>query len=83
MGWDIRVTKSAQKGLERIPQGYARLVQIALQGLEVSPFRGDVQKLGPASWRRRVASYRIFFDVYYDDQVIVVTAITRRQSNTY
>ena len=83
MEWLIRVTKPAQKSLNRIPEGYNRLINRALAELEIFPFRGDIQKLGPASWRRRVASYRIFFDVYYEDHIIVVTAITRRQSKTY
>lgn len=83
MEWRIRVTKPAQKSLNRIPAGYRRLIKRALEELALFPFRGDIQKLGPASWRRRVAAYRIFFDVYHEDYVIVITGITRRQSKTY
>lgn len=83
MNWEVRVTKPAQKSLKKILGGYRILITRVLEELEVFPFRGDIQKLGPATWRRRVASYRIFFDVYYEDRIIVVTAITHRQSNTY
>lgn len=83
MEWQVRVTKPAQKSLDNFPEGYRKLINRALAELEIFPFRGDIQKLGPASWRKRVASYRIFFDVYHEDRVIVVNAITRRKSNTY
>ena len=66
MNWKIRLTDPAQKSLKRIPKGYRALIIKALKELAIFPFRGDIQKIGPASWRRRVASYRIFFDVYYD-----------------
>jgi mRNA-degrading endonuclease RelE of RelBE toxin-antitoxin system len=36
-----------------------------------------------AAWRRRVGSYRIFFDVYPDRQHIDVVDIARRTSTTY
>lgn len=83
MNWDVRVTKPARKNLRRFPSDYRDRITRAIEELEVFPFRGDIQKIGPASWRRRVGSYRIFFDVYYEDHVIVITAITRRQSKTY
>jgi len=36
-----------------------------------------------SAWRRRVGSYRIFFDVYPDRQVVDVVDIDRRTSSTY
>lgn len=83
MRWELHIAGSAQKSLKGIPADYRRLIIQALDNLEIFPFRGDIQKIGPASWRRRIASYRIFFDIYYEERVIVVTAITRRQSKTY
>ena len=83
MNWEVRVTGPARKSLKRIPCGYYMLIARALEELEEFPFRGDIQKLGLITWQKRVASYRIFFDVYYKDYIVVVTAITRRQSKTY
>lgn len=83
MNWEVRITGPARKNLKKIPTGYKILITRALEEFEIFPFRGDIQKIGPATWRRRVASYRVFFDVYYEDKIIVITAITRRQSNTY
>ena len=67
--WRVNVAGPARKALNRFP--------IA------DPFSGDVRKLGGASYRRRVGSYRIFFDLYPSLRFVQVTAITRRTSTTY
>jgi mRNA-degrading endonuclease RelE of RelBE toxin-antitoxin system len=36
-----------------------------------------------ATWRRRVGSYRIFFDVDLDSPIVMVVDIARRTSTTY
>jgi len=51
-----------------------------------NPFSGDIVRLHAperSAWRRRVGSYRIFFDVYPDRQVVDVVDIDRRTSSTY
>ena len=49
------------------------------------PFARDTVRLKaqPTAWRRRVGSYRIFYDVYFDHRMVVVVAIKRRTSTTY
>ena len=49
------------------------------------PFSGDIVRLTdqPTAWRRRVGSYRIFFDLYPDQLLIEVVDISRRTSTTY
>ncbi len=51
--------------------------------MEAHPYSGDVVKLKglAVTFRRRVGSYRIFFDV--DGQRVNVLAIERRTSTTY
>jgi mRNA-degrading endonuclease RelE of RelBE toxin-antitoxin system len=53
--------------------------------MERDPFGGDIVCLQaqPAAWRRRVGSYRIFFDVHYDTRLVLITGIVRRTSTTY
>ena len=53
--------------------------------MEENPFSGDIVRLkGQANaWRRRVGSYRVLYDLYAHDLLIVVTAIIRRTSTTY
>jgi mRNA-degrading endonuclease RelE of RelBE toxin-antitoxin system len=49
------------------------------------PFSGDIARIHgqPATWRRRVGSYRIFYDLMPERLTIVVLAIERRTSTTY
>jgi mRNA-degrading endonuclease RelE of RelBE toxin-antitoxin system len=55
----------------------------ALDAMEASPFGGDIKRLQPAGWRRRVGSFRIFYDLDLDERLILVTSIRRRTSTTY
>ena len=51
----------------------------------MDPFGGDVQPLKghPATFRRRVGNWRIFFDADRDHRTIDITDIVRRTSTTY
>jgi mRNA-degrading endonuclease RelE of RelBE toxin-antitoxin system len=51
--------------------------------MQSDPFSGDIKRLQPSGWRRRIGNYRIFYDLDVDERRIVVTAITRRTSTTY
>jgi mRNA-degrading endonuclease RelE of RelBE toxin-antitoxin system len=58
-------------------------VEEALDALQSDPFSGDIKRLQPPAWRRRVGNYRVFYDLLVGDHTIVVTAIKRRTSTTY
>ena len=49
------------------------------------PFSGDIVRLKnlPVTFRRRVGSWRIFFDVHPERQVVSVVDNVRRTSTTY
>jgi mRNA-degrading endonuclease RelE of RelBE toxin-antitoxin system len=85
MTWILQVTKPAQKELQKLPAGDQARVKAALLAMRDDPFGGDVKRLKsqPAAWRRRVGAYRVFFDLYADQSLIVVVAIVRRTSTTY
>jgi mRNA-degrading endonuclease RelE of RelBE toxin-antitoxin system len=85
MIWTLRVAKRAQKGLAKAPAKSQRLLRAALEEMQLNPFNGDLVRLQSerASWRRRVGSYRIFFDVYPDSQLVDILDIARRTSITY
>jgi mRNA-degrading endonuclease RelE of RelBE toxin-antitoxin system len=51
--------------------------------MQDDPFSGDIKRLQPSGWRRRVGNYRIFYDLLIEEKRIVVTAIERRTSTTY
>lgn len=85
MGWTLRIAKRAEKALARVPAKSRRLIVAALEEMQRNPFTGDIVRLTSdrSAWRRRVGSYRIFFDVYPDRRQVDVVEIARRTSTTY
>lgn len=85
MNWTVQLSGPARKDFRRIPLSDQERVRIALQSVELDPFQGDIQRLkGQApAWRRRVGNYRILYDLYADQRLIVVAGIVRRTSTTY
>ena len=83
MNWQLVVAKSARKALKDLPAKDRLRVERALDALQRDPFSGDIKRLEPPAWRRRVGNYRIFYDLFLEQHLIVVTAIKRRTTTTY
>jgi mRNA interferase RelE/StbE len=85
MTWNLTITGPAQKDFQRLPQKDRARVKAVLIAMQVDPFQGDLKRLKgkPTAWRRRVGNYRIIYDLYFDERLIVVSAILRRTSTTY
>jgi mRNA-degrading endonuclease RelE of RelBE toxin-antitoxin system len=76
--WTLLVANPAKESLANFPDKDQRRIEQA-----EGPFGGDIKRLQPAGWRRRVGNYRIFYDLLNEEKRIVVTAIERRTSTTY
>lgn len=83
MNWTLLLTNPARKELEKLPSKDQVRIQRALESLQSDPFSGDVKRLQPSGWRRRVGNYRILYDLLIDHRLLVITAIARRTSTTY
>jgi mRNA interferase RelE/StbE len=85
MAWTVTVAKPAQKQTAKFPAKDQAKIGAAVLSMADDPFSGDVLKLEGEDnhWRRRVGSYRIFFEVNSSARTVAVTAITRRTSKTY
>jgi len=85
MAWNLELTGPAQKDFQRLPPRDQGRVKAALLAMQQDPFRGDIQRLKGQStaWRRRVGRYRIIYDLYFEQRLIVVAGILRRSSTTY
>jgi mRNA-degrading endonuclease RelE of RelBE toxin-antitoxin system len=83
MNWNLLVTGNARKELAKLPDRDQRQIVAALQAMEADPFGGDIKRLHPSGWRRRVGNYRVFYDLYLEDRRVVVTTVKRRTSATY
>ena len=85
MAWTVVVAKAAQKQVARFPAKDQGKLAAVLVAMEADPFFGDIIKLEGERdrWRRRAASYRIFFAVDRAARTVSVNAIVRRTSTTY
>lgn len=85
MAWNLQVTDPAQKDFQKLPPKDQARVKAALLAMQNDPFQGDIKRLKgqPGAWRRRVGSYRIIYDLYVEEHLIVVAGILRRTSTTY
>ena len=85
MHWQLQIARRALKALEKFPAEDRRLIRSALEAMRRDPFSGDIKRLKNerSAWRRRVGSYRIFFDVLPDVLTVNVVEIARRTSTTY
>ncbi len=85
MTWSLQLAGPAQKDFRRLPPKDQARVRAALLTMQNDPFQGDINRLQgqPTGWRRRVGSYRILYDIYFEQRLIVVAGIIRRSSTTY
>lgn len=82
MNWAIYIKPKPRKDLAKFPSKDREKILSALEEMEADPLSGDVVSLGDGRVRRRVGSYRIFFE-RPRSLFIVVYKITRRTSKTY
>ncbi|KKT30086.1 hypothetical protein A3G55_02345 [Candidatus Giovannonibacteria bacterium RIFCSPLOWO2_12_FULL_44_25] len=85
MNWIIFIDGKAKKYLRRIPKQDSGRVREALRELVHNPYAGDIEKMEGKidAWRRRVGSYRIFYEIYEQRNLIYISEIQRRTSTTY
>ena len=80
----IRLEKRAERGLRRIrqgdPRGYRR-VKTAIRALADESLPSGAVKLtafDPPAWRLRVGGYRIVYEIYDDELLVVVVNVAAR-----
>ena len=85
MAWNLQLAGPAQKDFRRLPSRDQARVRAALLTMQEDPFEGDIKRLQgqPTAWRRRVGNYRVLYDLYFDQRLIVIAGIVRRSSTTY
>ena len=80
MGYEVRIVRSAEKEMERLPAiVHARLSKRILS-LEENPRPSGVKELsGRAESRLRVGDYRILYVIDDRNHVIVILAVGHRR----
>ena len=81
MKFQVILSKSVQKELDRLPDEIANRILARLAGLETNPRPADVKKLkGRDAWRIRIGDYRVIYEIHDRVlQIIVITVGHRRE----
>lgn len=72
--YEIRITKTAQKQLDKLPGSTAEILIAAILELSYNPRPTGCKKLkGRDGYRIRRGNYRIIYDIY--DQILTIEVI--------
>ena len=85
MPYRVELAPAAQRELRRLPPEVHGRLAGPIQALRENPRPIGVRKLRGENrtWRIRVGAYRVVYDVYDDQEVVVVLRVTRRRESTY
>ncbi|MDP3052356.1 MAG: type II toxin-antitoxin system RelE/ParE family toxin [bacterium] len=83
--WVLKIDPDVYKDLSKFPKDHAKKILGIIEDLPSNPYFGDIEKIKGERhlWRRRIGSYRIFYDLYPDKNLIHVFWVERRTSKTY
>ena len=83
--WELEIDEAVLKALKKIPRRDGQRIIASIESLSVDPFDGDIQKMKgeEAVWRRRVGSFRIFYELDAAQHTVNVFHCERRTSKTY
>ena len=85
INWLLQVDNSVFKFLKKLTKNDRERIYSSIKKLEVDPYAGDIKKMKNAgdSWRLRIGSYRVFFEIHIEEKVIYVFHAERRTTTTY
>ena len=85
MPYTVELAPAAQRDLRRLlPQIKLRLAA-PIEALSQPPRPPGVRKVQgqERTWRIRVGSFRVIYDLYEDQQLVVILKVDRRGESTY
>lgn len=83
--WVLQIDPKALKTVKRFPQKDIKRIVAVIEALPANPYSGDIQKMAgeKSVWRRRIGSYRIFFELITEEKILYVFHVERRTTTTY
>ena len=68
----LQIDPSVYKTIKRIPVKDRKRILSSFSELEINPHSGDFVKIKNQTnvWRRRIGSYRIFFEIYLEENTV-------------
>lgn len=85
MPYRVELAPAAQRDLRRLPTQVQSRLAAPIQSLAQSPRPPGVRKVQgqETTWRIRVGPYRVVYDIYNDQELVVVFKVDRRSESTY
>ena len=85
MPYRVELAPAAQRELRRLPRQVASRLAGPIESLSANPRPQGVRKVRgqESTWRMRVGSYRVIFDIDDDQRLVVVLKVDRRGEATY
>lgn len=83
--WEVRRARRVDKQLQIISADYRNKLESVIKNFKNNPFEGDIEKIKGEEniWRRRVGAYRILYEIFTKERVVLIADIRRRTSTTY
>ena len=72
--WVLQIDPAVLKSLKKFPQKDNQRIITGIESLPTNPYSGDIQKMkgGKDVWRRRVGSYRVFYEILLENRTYAV-----------
>ncbi len=85
MPYRVELAPAAQRDLRRLPREAQARLAAPIQALGESPRPTNVRKVRgqDRTWRVRVGPYRVVYDIYDEEALVVVLKVNRRRESTY
>ena len=85
MPYRVELAPAAQRDLRRLPREVQASLATPIQALAESPRPAGVRKLRgeEQTWRMRVGSCRIVYDIHDNRALVVILKVARRNEATY
>ena len=83
--WVLQIDPKVLKTLKKFSQKDTKRIITVIESLPTNPYAGDIQKMAgeKSVWRRRVGSYRLFYELITEEKIIHVYNAVRRTTTTY
>lgn len=83
--WRLIIDHAVEKQIKKISRNEQEKINEAIVEFTTGPYTGDIEKMKGEKnvWRRRVGSYRIFYEILSKERAVYVYEVKRRTSNIY
>ena len=85
MAYAVEISKAAARELRRLPRQDITTIKDRILALSLEPRPAGVRKIAgrERSYRVRSGAFRVIFDIFDDDQTVVISHVLRRTETTY